>query len=47
MPKDLDINRFLDMCKYHNTEILKEVTEGMKEGGFDCTVQQVHHWCKS
>ena len=28
--KDLDINRFLDMCKYHNDNLISMVVE---EGG--------------
>lgn len=32
MLKGLDINRFLDVCKYGDTNFFKKVVEGMKKG---------------
>lgn len=38
--EDLDFNKFLDICKYHNANLFKKVVEGLKEGG--CARSQLH-----
>ena len=40
-------DRVLDMHKHCNTNLYKEVVEGIKEGGCVCMVEQVHHWWKT
>ena len=45
--KDLDINRFLDMCTHRNVDLFKKLVEGMKEGGCVRTVQKVRHSWKT